>query len=72
MTNFFFKLNKISVKVRIVFIYGKRKGDHAWDTRVMEMIFPDLDHGYVDISHLIIYSTVHLYFVHSFFLCYTA
>lgn len=54
MTNFFFKLNKISVKVRIVFIYGKRKGDHAWDTRVMEMIFTDLDHGYVDISHLFI------------------
>jgi hypothetical protein len=34
-----------------VFIYGKRKGDQAWDARVMEMIFPDLDHGCVDIGH---------------------
>ena len=60
------------IKVRIVFIYGKRKGDQAWDARVMEMIFPDLDHGCVDICHLILCCTVRLYSVHSFFLCYTA
>lgn len=69
---FFFKLNKMNVKVGIVFIYGKRQGDQAWDARVVEMIFPDLDHGRVDICHLIPCSTVHLSFVHSLFWCYTA
>lgn len=61
----------MNIKVRIVVIYGEGEGkrDHAWCSEVMEMIFPDLNHDYMDICFFVIYSIVHLYFVHCFCEC---
>ena len=59
------------ITATVIWVHKCSQGDQAWDTRVVEMIFPDLDHGRVDICHLILCSTVHLSSVHSLFLCYT-